>query len=390
MGPRARDDAVVAMARACTDASPADVLDLLEVMRELVGASAIRCFVADYSLRRLQQIDGDGPVGAPRPTASTLLGRVFTSGETRVTPGDPTVVMVPLVEGTCPLGVVELDYAAWPGDVPPQVQPIVALFVMAWIVKGRYTDAVDRARRSEPLSAAAEILWDLLPPLACATDAVAVGGILEPAYQIGGDAFDYAFDRTRVDFVMVDAVGHGMPAVLLSAAAINSLRNSRRASRAVAEAYELADRTVADQFGDSNYATALLATLDLTSGILTWVNAGHVLPMLVRNGTYAGMLRCAPSRPLGLGGPVAEVATHQLQRGDRVLFYTDGITEARTADGSFYGEDRLAERLVRVSLENLAVQETVRHLAEGVLDFVDTDLRDDATMLLVEYRPPQT
>jgi hypothetical protein len=99
---------------------------------------------------------------------------------------------------------------------------------MSWIVKGRYTDTPARARRSEPLSAAAEMQWDLLPPLTCATDEVAISGVLAPAYAIGGDSFDYAFDTDRVDFAMVDAIGHGMPAVLMSSSAINSLRNSRR------------------------------------------------------------------------------------------------------------------------------------------------------------------
>ena len=110
--------------------------------------------------------------------------------------------------------------------------------------------------------------------------------------------------------------------------------------------------------------------------------------MLVRNGTYAGPLVCKPSRPFGLGGSVTEIAEMPLQRGDRVLFYTDGITEARSSDGSFFGDDRLVDLLVRASLEDLPVQETVRHLADGILGFSNSSLRDDATMLLMEYRPP--
>ena len=262
--------------------------------------------------------------------------------------------------------------------------------MMAWIVKGRYTDTAARARRSEPLTAAAEVQWDLLPPLACSTERVAVGGILEPAYDIGGDSFDYAFHESRVDFTIVDAIGHGMSAVLMSAAAINSLRNSRRAQLSVAHAYDNADHSIAAQFGDSYYVTGLIGTLDLHSGTLTWISAGHVLPMLVRNGNYAGLLPCKPSRPFGLGGPVAEVAEQALQPGDRVLFYTDGITEARASDGSFFGADRLADLLVRVSLENLPVQATVRHLADSIISFSDVGLSDDATMLLMEYRPPSS
>jgi serine phosphatase RsbU (regulator of sigma subunit) len=173
--------------------------------------------------------------------------------------------------------------------------------------------------------------------------------------------------------------------VLMSAAAINSLRNSRRAEMGVAAAYQRADQSIATQFGSGFFVTAVIGSLDLPSGTLTWINAGHVLPMLVRNDSYAGTLDCKPSRPLGLGGPVVQVAETVLQRGDRVLFYTDGITESRSSDGSFFGDDRLSDFLVRGAVERLPVQETVRHVSESVLAFNDAGLRDDATMLLLEW-----
>ncbi len=379
---------VVRMVAAATQMSPDDVLGLLDVMCELLPARSARLFVADYSLRRLQQIDERGAVGPPQPIAGTLIGRVFTSGEIQVVGTNPVVVSVPLREGSCPLGVVEFEVDTWDLRAEALLDPLVSIFVMAWIVKGRYTDRSDRARRSEALTAAAEVQWDLLPPLACSTKDVALSGILEPAYNIGGDSFDYAVDRSRIDFAVVDAIGHGMAAVLMSAAAINSLRNSRRAKATITTSYESADHAIATQFGNSYYVTAIIGSLDLPSGTLRWINAGHVLPMLVRNGTYAGPLQCKPSRPVGLGGRVVEVAEENLQSGDRVLFYTDGISEARSTDGSFFGDDRLADLLVRASLENLPVQETVRHLADSILGFSGLDLRDDATMLLLEYRPP--
>ena len=368
--------------------SPSDVLELLDVMCELLGAEAARFHVADYSLRTLQHIDANGSKGAPRPTAGTLIGRVFTSGEIHVHGAHPTVVLVPLIDGSSRIGVLELDFETWDGVVPDLLEPLVATFVMAWIVKSRYTDRAARARRFEPLSPAAEVQWDLLPPLSCSSEQVALSGILEPAYSIGGDSFDYAFDSTRVDFAVVDAIGHGMAAVLMSAAAINSLRNSRRARCDLTTAYEIADASIAAQFGHSYFVTAIIGSLDLQTGTLTWINAGHVLPMLVRNGAYGGPLECTPSKPLGLGGPVVEVAEQEIQSGDRVLFYTDGITEARSSEGTFFGADRLADFLVRASLERLPVTQTVRHLADSILEFADEGLSDDATMLLLEYHPP--
>ena len=376
------------MVQRATRTSPSDVLELLDLLCELLGAQAARFHVADYSLRTLRHIDAAGPRGTPQTVAGTLIGRAFTSGQIQVLGTDPTVVLVPLLDGSSRIGVLELDFEEWDGAVPDLLEPLAAVFVMSWIVKGRYTDTAARARRSEPLSPAAEVQWDLLPPLTCSTEQVAVSAILEPAYAIGGDSFDYAFDSTRVDVAMVDAIGHGMSAVLMSAAAINSLRNSRRAGMDLIAAYEIVDASISAQFGNSYYVTGIIGTFDLQTSTLRWINAGHVLPMLVRNGTYAGPLPCKPSRPFGLGGPVVEVAEQGLQSGDRVLFYTDGITEARSSDGSFFGDDRLADFLVRASLEELPVHETVRHLADNIVKFSDVGLRDDATMLLVEHRPP--
>lgn len=379
-------DVLTRMVGAATRASPGDVLGLLELMSDLLGARAVRFHVADYSLRHLQQIDPSGSVGAPVAIGGTFVGRVFASSAILVSHTDPTTVSVPLVEGTNRIGVLEFDYDVWNGVLPKHFDLIVATFAQTWVLNSRYSDVPERARRWEPLSAAAEVQWDLLPPLSCSTDEVAVSGILEPAYDIGGDSFDYAIDARRLDFVIVDAISRGLPAVLMSAAAINSLRNSRRAETGIAAAYESADRSIAEQFGHSYFVTAVIASLDLRSGRLTWINAGHVLPMLVRNGTYAETLYCKPSHPLGLGGPVAEVAELVLQRGDRVLFYTDGITESRSPDGSFFGEERLADYFVRASLEDLPVQETVRHISDSVVKFNHFNLRDDATMLLLEWR----
>lgn len=255
------DGAIARMAAEAMRTSPIDVLDLLDFMCQPLGARAARFYVADYSLRTLQQIGTAGPVGARLPIAGTMIGRVFTSGEIQVARTDPTVVSVPLVEGSCPIGVLELDVDVWDDRARDLLQSLAGIFVMAWIVKTRYTDQSARARRSERLAPAAEVQWDLLPPLSCSAEQVALSGLLEPAYDLGGDSFDYAFDKTQVDFAILDAVGHGLPAVLMSAAAINSLRNTRRARGTLSAAYHSADRSIAAQFGESSYVTGVILGL---------------------------------------------------------------------------------------------------------------------------------
>jgi serine phosphatase RsbU (regulator of sigma subunit) len=90
--------------------------------------------------------------------------------------------------------------------------------------------------------------------------------------------------------------------------------------------------------------------------------------------------------PMGLGGQVVEIAEEALQGGDRVLFYTDGMTESKSATGEIFGEARLVDYLIRATLDRVPVSETVRRLSAHVLNFVGGDLADDATMFLVEYR----
>jgi serine phosphatase RsbU (regulator of sigma subunit) len=267
---------------------------------------------------------------------------------------------------------------------------VIFTLVAVLLAKSRYSDAWVRCRRAEPLSAAAEVQWDLLPPLAATADDIAVAGILEPAYSIGGDSFDYALNHSGLDFAIVDAMGHGMSAVLMAAAAINGFRNVRREGGSLPGAYEQVDRLIVDHFGDSRYVTGQLGSLDTRSGVLRWINAGHPLPLLVRNGTFAGGLSCKASMPMGLGGRVVEIAEEPLQRGDRVLFYTDGITESKSSDGETFGEPRLADYLVRATLDRVPVSETVRRLSAHVLSFVGAGLKDDATMFLVEYGVEQS
>lgn len=362
---------------------PDDIVGIVEAVRTLVNADRVLLHVADYALNCARVLAPSGELSEMYVLEGTLAGRAFTTGEPVL--ADATW-WLPLVDGAERLGVVELEYSDTPPTSSELFQLLAGLLVLVIISVRRYTDVWLRSRRVQPLSAAAEAQWALLPPLATISTEVAVSGILEPAYEIGGDSFDYALNPGRLDLAIVDAMGHGMSAVLMSTAVINSLRNTRRERGTLEGAYHQADEIIERHFGNSNYVTGQFGSLDLTSGVLTWVNAGHLLPLLVRNGSYVGELGCAPSMPLGLRGPVVEIAQETLQRGDRVLFYTDGISESLSPDGGRFGQDRLADYLVRATLDGLPGAETVRRLSAAVGTHAGNGLNDDATMLLVEYR----
>jgi len=147
--------------------------------------------------------------------------------------------------------------------------------------------------------------------------------------------------------------------------------------------------------------TALLCDLDLATGLLTWIPCGHPPPLLIRGRTVKELARTARP-PLGLGDVYdrrgkraddAEISvplhTERLEPRDRVLLYTDGVTEGRAADGTPFGLQRLADFIIRHNSALLPAPETMRRLNHAIVDYQQGRLRDDATAVLVEWQPDQ-
>jgi serine phosphatase RsbU (regulator of sigma subunit) len=255
------------------------------------------------------------------------------------------------------------------------------------VAKNQYSDHFRRGRRRDHLSLSAESQWRQLPPLTLTRPDFTVAGALEPAYEMGGDAFDYSHNPDGLRFDITDAMGHGIEAMLLSLAAAAALRHARIQGLSLEAAYRSADRILIEQFGESRYVTGVIGHFEPVAGVLTWINAGHPLPLLIRDRAVTGPLTCAPSHPMGLGGPVVEIGQQQLQPGDRILFYTDGVTEARKR-GEQFGLDRLVDHLERASLAGLDAAETLRRLSLAVLAHHDYELNDDSSLLPIENTAP--
>jgi serine phosphatase RsbU (regulator of sigma subunit) len=149
------------------------------------------------------------------------------------------------------------------------------------------------------------------------------------------------------------------------------------------------DGALADGFDVERYVTAVVGQLDVDTGLFSWVNAGHPDPMLLRGGQLVKELGCDPGLPLGMGGLTGgaayEVCEESLQPGDRLLLVTDGVDEARTEDGSFFGRDRLAEFAAKELASGLPTPEVMRRLQAAILRHQTGRLQDDATTLFVEW-----
>ena len=376
---------------------PDRLIDLLRVAGAAIGAVDVSMWLIDYGQSLLKPtVDGtesheslDGTLSV----SGTTAGRVFARGESIESERPTPHRWVPLLDGTERLGVLKFEFpAALTTDQRRSIDGLASLAGELLVCKRPHTDRYEMQRRDRQMSLAAELQWQQLPPLESSTPAAAVAGFVQPAYGAGGDGFDHSINGDRVDLTIYDAVGHGLQSALLSALMISSLRHGRRLRLGLAERLAVADEAIRATFrGD--FVTAQVAELSSSTGVLTWVNAGHPLPMLIRDGIVVGELVCAPRPPVGLqhmshAAPV--VGRVQLQRLDRVLFYTDGLVEGGRRGGPRFGADRLGDLLARAHFEGLACAETVRQLGRKVLEHADYELNDDATMLLVEWRgiPP--
>ena len=135
--------------------------------------------------------------------------------------------------------------------------------------KSRYSDSYTRAQRSRDMSLQAEMIWALLPPRAFATERVLLSAFLEPAYEAGGDGFDYSMLGDRLHVSTSNALGHNLAAGLLTSVCMASCRSTRRSDGSLAQMVARADRAIVRQFGDYRFVTALLAELDVGTGQLT-------------------------------------------------------------------------------------------------------------------------
>ncbi|MFC4530680.1 PP2C family protein-serine/threonine phosphatase [Sphaerisporangium dianthi] len=337
--------------------------------------------------------EGAGPEADELRIDTTAAGRAFR--ETRILEpsgddGGPGHYWVPLLDGTERLGVLRISIADAHHASQDDMRALASLIALLVVSKRSHSDSFARLVRTRPMHVAAEMQWNLMPPLAFACEQVVISAALEPAYEVGGDAFDYAIADDKVYLAVFDAMGHDVSAGLTASLAVAACRNNRRQGADLIETGEAIERTLIQEFGrGTRFVTAIMAELDLSTGMLTWVNRGHHPPVVIRGGRWTTNLHCPPAHPMGLDlGLPATLCREQLQPGDRLLLYTDGITEARGPHGREFGLTRFTDFIIRHNAAGLPVPETLRRLVHSVLDYHGRQLQDDATVLLAEWQGP--
>jgi serine phosphatase RsbU (regulator of sigma subunit) len=365
---------------------PCDSFRVLAEEAATVGLHELQFFLIDK--QQLSLTAAHDPAETV-PVVGTILGDTYSNqrphsgaakGGRRIT--------VPLVDGEDRLGVMTAVTMLPREEAFALGHIVAALAAEVLVAKDSYTDEFERIRRSQVMSLAAEMRWALLPPLTFRSPRVSITGILAPAYDIAGDAFDYAVNGDVAHLAIFDAVGHGLEAARVANLAIAAYRHSRRRGDALWDSAVAIDDALAEQFQRQTFVTALLADLDLESGRLEWVNAGHPRPIVLRNGRVVAELATTPMPPLGLGmlSAVPELGATRLEPRDSVLLFSDGIIEARAPSGEFFGTEGLSDHLVRSTATGVLQPEALRRLVGRLMEFRAGALRDDATLLFVTWR----
>jgi hypothetical protein len=381
---------LASLARAARLDVPDDVAALLVSSGAALGANHVTLYLVDREQYVLVPVPPDRSERLePLVIDATLAGRCFRQLVVQEA-NDGLDVWVPLLDGLERLGVIQLRFPHVAVRADPEVlHDFAATVAEIVLAKGAYGDLFTLVRRRESMSLAGEITWNLMPPLTFGTERLVISCVLAPAYDVGGDTFDYAVDDTTARLAIFDAMGHGLSAGLLATVAVAAYRHARRTGRNLAETVTAVDAAVADTFADDQFVTALFAELDLANGHLAWHSAGHPAPLLLRDTRVVKALATNTGAPLGMGALLGDepgVETQALEPGDRLLLYTDGVIEARDADGEFFGPDRLADFVRRESAAGQPAPETMRRLMHAILDHQAGALQDDATTMLVEWR----
>jgi serine phosphatase RsbU (regulator of sigma subunit) len=381
------------LVRALRKADPSDVPDMMASAAAELGGSDVAVYLVDFEHTILEPLPDRSPheeVTHAEEVSTTIAGRAFLHRRavTAARP-DGVRVWVPIVEGSDPTGVLAMT-------IPEANEASLAICEDLGVLAGyliatqaRVTDLYNLHRRRKSMSLPASMQWDLLPPLSLSSRQVSAAGMLEPAYEVGGDCFDYALNGSYLELALMDSMGHGLRSSMVASLAIGCYRHDRREGRALEHIHRDLDATIAGECEGEAFVTGQIGRLDLNTGVLSWINAGHPLPLLIRHGRVVGTLAAPPALPWGLGPSEADLSTSSLEPGDSVLFYTDGVIEARGTHGEDFGPERLADVVGNNASDQLSVSLVVRLIVGAVRDHHRGHLQDDATVLMVHWPGPQ-
>ena len=246
-----------------------------------------------------------------------------------------------------------------------------------------------KARNERELMVARDIQLSALPrtfPAYPNRQDLDIYALTQPAKEVGGDFYDLYFtNEGHFYFLIADVSGKGIPAAMFMMRAKTQLKGLVEAGCSIEEAFGRGNNALCEGNDAEMFVTAWMAEIDMETGTAAFVNAGHNPPIVSgEDGTFS-YLKGRPGFVLaGMEGMRYKRQTHPLRRGDRIVLYTDGVTEAVNTENELFGEDRLLA-LVNANAQ-LSAEALGNKIREEVVAFMgEADQFDDITVLVFDY-----
>lgn len=378
----------LAVLQALDQARPDATMAVLRpLLADRVGASQVRLLLANYQLTALRPIQDPNDRVMLRDTPA---GEAFVSQLPVVDVSDPdtATVYLPVSIRGDRMGVLQLALPAAPeADDLDQLGRLATVIGYALQAAARQSDMVQSAARSQRLTLAAELQWQLLPGRGCRGPDYQLAGHLEPAYHVHADNFDWSQDGDQLMMSVTDAARYGQVASLLTTLAVTALRNARRAGLDLSEQASMADQAVYAHHQGRQYVSTLLTRIDLTTGEAAVVRAGSPRLFILRD-AHVLVPRFEDQLPLGMFEGTEYVEEHlSLATGDRLLLASDGVYAARSPSHEAFGEGLLPQLLKESA--SLPVGGVVRRVIEELHAHRDlAELDDDAAVICLDWSGP--
>ena len=250
----------------------------------------------------------------------------------------------------------------------------------------------EKERIGAELKVATQIQASMLPcifPPFPDRDEMDIYATMTPAKEVGGDFYDFFMvDDRHMAIVMADVSGKGVPAALFMVIGKTLIKDHTQPGRDLGEVFTEVNNILCESNENEMFITAFEGVLDLATGEFRYVNAGHEMPFIYRRetNTYEAY-KIRPGFVLaGLEDIEYKEQKLQLNIGDRIFQYTDGVTEAMDKNNRLYGMERLSDVLNKKCSE-CTPEQTLRYVKADIDEFVgDKDQFDDITMLCIEYK----
>lgn len=386
------------------------ILDLDELIDKVVNdiAHSFGCIDADIYLHNQDRgelvlasacgCDGcavHGPGHSFKIGKEGMVGYVAATGQMRYAPDvrkDPyyigcdqstlSEVAIPLHVNGQLVGVFSTSHHLLDAFPPEQIRLLQALcndVAIAVHNARRFREAQQqREQLNREAQEARTIQQSLLPKNAPSVPGFSISGMSVPAGAVGGDWYDFIpLDRGRWGLVLADVAGKGTAAALLMSATRGMLRSLAEAACTPGEVLTKLNRLLVEDFPAGRFVTMVYGVLDPARRTVVFANAGHPAPLLITGGK-SRFLDTERGMPLGIGTSDYSESEVLLPEGSRLMFYSDGISEASNAQQEEYGSRRLGNRLALPDVSAEGVLQDVRSFAG------ETGLADDATVILVK------